>query len=139
MITHYRDVFVVNTNGHKKATANLANNTANWIEDALFNFIVAGEDTQGKYALVEAVQRQGYEPAPQTYPDTDVTFYIMEGEMTFSVDGQTIAAPAGSNVFINRGRAYSFAVKTETANTLILFSPAISQDVYKKLNAAAKK
>ena len=59
--------------------------------------------------------------------------------MTFSVDGQTIAAPAGSNVFINRGRAYSFAVKTETANTLILFSPAISQEVYKKLNAAAKK
>ena len=132
MLPQLQDTVVIYKN-NKNTAVKPAGNIAEWPDEALYNFLVREDDTQGKYALVEAIQRQGQEPYPQTHPISDVVFYVMAGEMTFSVDGQTIAAPAGANVFISKGHTYSFTVKTEMANTLILFSPAISQEYYHML------
>ena len=133
MLPQLKDTVIIYKNNQKNRATKPAANIVNWPDEALFNFLVTEEDTQGKYALIETVQRQGHEPFPQTHPISDVVFYVMAGEMAFTVDGQTIAAPAGSNVFISKGQTYAFTVKTETANTLILFSPAISQEYYQML------
>ncbi|HXV42153.1 MAG TPA: hypothetical protein VEC96_03775 [Anaerolineae bacterium] len=133
MQTKIQETIVIGTNGHKSPFSlipNLAEGRPLPFEEMLSSYLVAGTDTEGKLALVEAIQRKGYEPASRIYPENDVTFYIGEGEMTFYVDGATIAAPAGTNVFIGRGKEYSFKVKTQTAHTLIIFTPAVSQKLF---------
>lgn len=93
-----------------------------WKQTPLASFVITSEDTHGKAAVMEAVQRKGAEPPYHRHPETDETVYVIEGKMTFYVDGEQIPAPAGTTVFIERGKEHSFVVETEMANTLILLT-----------------
>ena len=133
MKTKIQEPILVGNNGHQgpfSLIPNLAEGHPLPFEEMLSSFVVTGTDTEGKLTLVEAIQRKGYEPASRIYPENDLTFYVGEGEITFYVDGATIAAPAGTNVFIGRGKEFSFSVKTQTAHTLIIFTPAMSQKLF---------
>ena len=48
----------------------------------------------------------------------------MEGELTFWVGGETIAAPAGSFVYGPRGIPHTFLVTSEEARFLLVVEPA---------------
>jgi uncharacterized cupin superfamily protein len=52
------------------------------------------------------------------------TFYVLEGEMTFSVGGQTIKATPGTMVCLPRDVAHSFVIDSEQVRMLILLTPA---------------
>ncbi len=137
MKTKFQEPIVVNTNGHKNPISparSFGGDNPFPFEEMLFSFLVTGEETQGKLALFEAIQRRGYKPPRQVHPWADVTFYVAEGEMIFYVDGVTRTAPAGTSVFIGRGKEYSFTVETALANTLIAFTPAVTKEYFKKLN-----
>ena len=55
----------------------------------------------------------------------DEAFYILEGEMTFLIDGHTHSAPAGSFVFIPRGILHTFWNASDApATQLVVFTPA---------------
>jgi quercetin dioxygenase-like cupin family protein len=55
----------------------------------------------------------------------DEAFYVLEGEMTFLIDGQTTTAPAGSFVFIPRGILHTFWNASDApARQLTIFTPA---------------
>ena len=55
----------------------------------------------------------------------DEAFYILEGEMTFLIDGRTHCAPAGSFVFVPRGILHTFWNAGDTpAKQLVVFTPA---------------
>jgi quercetin dioxygenase-like cupin family protein len=102
-------------------------NDAPWSEGPRSSFLISGEDTHGQAALIEAVYQQGQEPPAHIHPVTDEIFYVMEGEMAFFLDGESISAPAGATVFIGRGKKHSFQVKSTTANVLVLLIPAVTQ------------
>jgi len=53
-------------------------------------FLATAEDTQGKFALIEAVARKGNVPPPHIHHREEETFYVLEGEMTVSVGDRTI-------------------------------------------------
>jgi len=69
-----------------------------WYSGHLMTFLATAEDTQGKFALIEAVARKGNVPPPHIHHREEETFYVLEGEMTFSVGGQTIKATPGTMV-----------------------------------------
>ena len=55
----------------------------------------------------------------------DEAFYVLEGEMTFLIDGHTHRAPAGSFVFIPRGILHTFWNAGDApAKQLVVFTPA---------------
>ena len=55
----------------------------------------------------------------------DEAFYVLDGEMTFLVDGRTHAAPAGSFVFVPRGVLHTFWNESAApARNLTIFTPA---------------
>ena len=55
----------------------------------------------------------------------DETFYVLEGEMTFLIDGREHAAPAGSFVFVPRGILHTFWNAGDApAKQLTVFTPA---------------
>lgn len=120
-------ILQANSNEVLAAGPNAGEANPAWPQTSLASFVISGETTQGKAAVMEAVQRKGQEPPRHRHSEIDETFYVIEGKITFFVEGETISVPAGTSVFIERGKEHSFIVETETANTLILLTPAPAQ------------
>ena len=66
-----------------------------WYSGHLMTFLATAEDTQGQFALIEAVARKGNIPPPHIHHREEETFYVPEGEMTVSVGDRTIKATLG--------------------------------------------
>jgi quercetin dioxygenase-like cupin family protein len=88
-------------------------------------FLATGKDTDGKYALFEAIVSPGGGPPPHVHSREEEGFYVLEGEVTFTVNGQRVVAQAGT--FANMPVGTPHAFKNETgrpARMLISVAPA---------------
>src|SRR5262249_18157319 len=91
----------------------------------VYRFLATGEDTNGKYALWEAVGPPGGGPPPHVHRREEEGFYVLEGEITFLIGDQRLAASAG--VFANMpvGTPHSFKNESgQPAKMLISVAPA---------------
>ena len=95
-----------------------------WYNGALMTFLATGEETQGKFALIEAVSRKGNDPPPHTHRREDEIFYVLEGEIVFSVSDRTIKGTPGTMIFLPRDVRHSFTIESEQYRMLILVTPA---------------
>ncbi len=90
-----------------------------------YRLILTGNETDGAFSLVEFVVPPGSGPPPHVHRREDETFYIIEGEMTFYVDGKAIKAPAGGTVRAVRDIPHWFRNETDQpVRALTLISPA---------------
>ena len=79
--------------------------------------------TMSAYEFVIPPQTAG--PPLHLHRSWDEAFYVLEGEMTFLIDGLTSAAPAGSFIFIPRGIPHTFWNEGAVpAKQLTVFTPA---------------
>ena len=108
-----------------------------WYSGHLMTFLATAEDTQGKFALIEGVARKGNVPPPHIHHREEETFYVLEGEMTFSVGGQTIKATPGTMVCLPRDVAHSFVIDSEQGRVLILLTPAGLEGWFKEFSEPA--
>jgi quercetin dioxygenase-like cupin family protein len=108
-----------------------------WYNGWLMTFLATAEDTQGKFALIEAVARRGNVPPPHIHHREEETFYVLEGEVTFSVGGQTIKATPGTMVFLPRDVVHSFVIDSEQLRILILLTPAGFEGWFKEFSVPA--
>src|SRR5215467_217079 len=108
-----------------------------WYNGNLMTFLATAEDTKGRFALIEAVAKRGNVPPPHIHRREDETFYVLEGEMTFSVGGQTIKATPGTMVYLPRDVAHSFVIDSEQLRALILLTPAGFEGFFKEFSMAA--
>ena len=60
----------------------------------VYRFLATGEDTNGKYAIWEALVPPGGGPPPHVHSREEEGFYILEGEITFTVNGERLVARA---------------------------------------------
>ena len=96
---------------------------AYWQVDILWLILATGKTTAGSYSLMEELCPKDSGPPPHTHTQLE-TFYILEGEITFLVDGKLIRANAGSYVAVPPGTVHSFRVDSETARILNSYVPA---------------
>ena len=91
----------------------------------VYRFLAVGEDTNDKYALWEAVVPPGGGPPPHVHSREEEGFYILEGEITFTIGEKCLVASAG--VFANMpvGTPHSFKNESsQPAKMLISVAPA---------------
>jgi quercetin dioxygenase-like cupin family protein len=108
-----------------------------WYNGWLMTFLTRGEDTQGQFALIEAVGRKGNVPPPHIHRREDEIFYVLEGELVVSVGERTIKAVPGTMVFLPRNVQHSFTTESEQLRTLILITPAGLEGWFKELSVPA--
>ena len=108
-----------------------------WYNGWLMTFLATGAETQGQFALIEAVGRRRDVPPAHTHHREEETFYVLEGEMTLSVGGQTIKAPPGTMVCQPRDVAHSFVIDSEQVRLLILVTPAGFEGWFKEFSVPA--
>ena len=105
-----------------------------WYNGALMTFLAVGEETQGKFALIEAVSRKGNDPPPHTHRREDEIFYVLEGEVVASVGDRTIKGTPGTMIFLPRDVRHSFTIESEHARMLILVTPAGLEGWFKEFS-----
>ncbi len=91
----------------------------------VYRILATGEQSGGAYALTEARVLPGGGPPPHIHRREDEAFFVLEGEITFTLDGKKLAAGAGS--FVQGPRNIPHAFKNESqapARMLILVTPS---------------
>jgi quercetin dioxygenase-like cupin family protein len=91
----------------------------------VYRFLATGEDTNGKYALWEAIVPPGGGPPPHVHSREEEGFYVLQGEITFTVNGERIVAGPGTFANMPVGTQHSFKNDSDRpARMLISVAPA---------------
>lgn len=91
----------------------------------VYRFLATGDETDGKYAMFEAFVGPGGGPPPHIHSREEESFYVLEGEITFTVGDQQIVARAGTFANMPIGSLHSFKNATDKpARMLISVAPA---------------
>src|SRR5438128_8402382 len=91
----------------------------------VYRFLATGEDTNGKYALLEAIVPPGGGPPLHVHSREEEGFYILEGEITFTIGDKRLVACAGMFANMPVGTTHSFKNESsKPAKMLISVAPA---------------
>jgi mannose-6-phosphate isomerase-like protein (cupin superfamily) len=91
----------------------------------VYRFLATGEDTDGKYALWEALVPPGGGPPPHVHSREEEGFYVLEGEITLTIGENRLVASAGMFANMPVGTPHSFKNEgSKPARMLISVAPA---------------
>jgi quercetin dioxygenase-like cupin family protein len=93
-----------------------------------------GSHTGGAFALIEQNNEPGASMPEHFHTQEDEIFYVLEGEMEFTVSKERIVASAGTTVFLPKGVPHSFKVGEKGARALIMLQPAGTEKLFRELN-----
>ncbi len=110
-----------------------------WYIGHLMSLVLTSEQTGGKYALLRATERRGMEPPPHTHTKEDEAFLVLEGEVIYTVGGQTFNAKAGDVMFLPKNIQHSFKIQTEQLETLMLLTPGGFENYFVEMSTAAEE
>jgi quercetin dioxygenase-like cupin family protein len=95
-----------------------------WFIDGLARVHVSGEETDGRYAVLENVLPQGDMPPLHVHHEEDEVFHILDGHVTIFLPGQEVPLASGQTFRAPRGIPHTFRVESPTARVLVFCSPA---------------
>jgi len=97
----------------------------------VYRFMATGEDTNGKYAMWEAIVPPGGGPPPHVHSREEEGFYILAGEITFIIGEQRVVATAGMFANMPVGTPHSFRNEsTQPAKMIISVAPAGLENMF---------
>ena len=78
-----------------------------------------GEETGGRFALMEFHSRPGNEPPPHIHEWEHELYYLLAGRMEFYCDGEILNVGRGEVAFLPQGKAHAFYIRSPMVRTLI--------------------
>ncbi len=100
-----------------------------------YRYLATGAQTNGSYFMLHALVPPGAGPGPHVQTREDEGFYVLEGTVTFWVDGEEVEA--GPDTFLNvpPGVAHSFRNQTDhDARMLVWFAPAGIESMFSQMH-----
>lgn len=95
------------------------------------SILASKDDTGGTYSVVEAKVFPNGGPMPHIQTREHEGFYILEGEIVFTVNGKKIIAKAGTFVNVPPNVTHSFKNETNhLAKTLIILAPGGLENLF---------
>jgi quercetin dioxygenase-like cupin family protein len=92
------------------------------LRESEFTFTATGDQTFGAFTVIDLDLRRGSEPPAHIHHRQAEAFYLLDGEMTFVVAGQTLTGQTGDFVFLPRGIAHVYRVDGDGSARVLLFS-----------------
>jgi len=86
----------------------------------LMSFLVRGEDTGGRFALMEIQAKPGNEPPPHLHEWEHETFYVLEDAIEVYCEDKVLMVHPGEVVFIPQGKPHAFYIRSPHLRMLIL-------------------
>ncbi|MGH3348791.1 MAG: cupin domain-containing protein [Nocardioides sp.] len=103
---------------------------ATWHLDALWSWKIPSSATGGGFSMAEQLLPRGSAPPLHRHANEDEAWIVLEGEVSFHLDGQEHLAGDGTYVFGPRGRAHTYLVRSETARMVILLLPGACEEFF---------
>ena len=98
--------------------------------------LAAGEATTGRaFALAEFAGGPGPWTVPHIHRETQESFFILDGEFTFAVGEQEIAASPGSYILVPRGTRHEITAGAGGGRLLTLMVPGGLEEMFFELAA----
>ncbi len=94
-----------------------------------------GSQTGGAFTLVEQNNGPGVSDPAHFHTQEEEIFYVIEGEMEFTVGDRKIAATAGTTVLLPRGVTHSFKTMGSGARALVMMFPSGIERMFRELNS----
>jgi quercetin dioxygenase-like cupin family protein len=99
-------------------------------------FIVRGEQSAGRLAVMEVVNGAGEGPPLHVHGREDETMYILEGEFRFKLGDSLGPAGPGSFVYIPKGMPHTWQITGDSpGRMLVSFAPAGMEGFFDELSA----
>jgi mannose-6-phosphate isomerase-like protein (cupin superfamily) len=108
-----------------------------WFFGGLTTIKADGAQTGGRVMVTEQLMPCGSGSPLHVHHNEDEWFYVLEGELTIWVEGETVVAGAGSFVFGPRDVPHTFVVSSEQARFLLVTEPAGFEGFVRALGASA--
>ena len=89
-----------------------------------------GAWSDGAFSLVEVMVPRG-RATPLHRDPSDETFYVLDGEMLFHIDGAEQLTSAGDTVSLRRGVAHAFVATSDVARFLVLNTPGTHDSYFR--------
>jgi quercetin dioxygenase-like cupin family protein len=110
-----------------------------WFMGGLTTIKADGAQTAGRVAVTENLAPRGSGSPLHVHRREDEWFYVIEGELTFWVGGETVVAPAGAFVYGPRDVPHTFVVSSEQARFLLVVEPGGFEEFARQLGAPAER
>jgi quercetin dioxygenase-like cupin family protein len=110
---------------------------ARWFLGGLCTIKASGESTAGRVAVTENWAPRGHGSPLHVHRNEDEWFYVLSGELTLWVGGETIVATSGSFVYGPRDVPHTFMVTSDEARFLLVVEPAGFEDFLLALSEPA--
>lgn len=97
----------------------------------VYRFMATSDDTNGKYAMWEAIVPPGGGPPPHVHSREEESFYILEGAITFQIGEERVVAIAGTFANMPVGTPHSFKNESnQPAKMIISIAPAGLEEMF---------
>jgi quercetin dioxygenase-like cupin family protein len=94
-----------------------------WFLDCLWIVHVTGAQSGGQYSIIEQIMPFNAGPPPHVHPIEEI-FYVLEGEMTVFIGGESLVLGPGSTGNVPRNTIHHFKVTQGPCRILNFYSPA---------------
>lgn len=81
--------------------------------------LLLSTETGGNFSVFEFIEVKGLEAPFHIHENEDEIWRVVEGEITFYLEGEEIDTVSGDTVFVPRGKSHTFRLKTETAKAIL--------------------
>jgi mannose-6-phosphate isomerase-like protein (cupin superfamily) len=111
---------------------------ARWWFGALTEIKATAEQTGGLLSILEITEPPDMEGPLHVHHREDEGFWILEGDVTFEVGGQTIPAGAGDFVFGPRGIPHRYTVGPSGCRMLYIMTPGGFEKLVREMSVPAQ-
>jgi quercetin dioxygenase-like cupin family protein len=109
-----------------------------WALGSLFERLASGEETGGGFALSLVTQPAGTATPVHVHTFEDEAFYLLDGTMTYSADGELHRLARGSFIYLPRGRPHAFRVTGDApVRFLAIAAPGALMGLYDEVGRPA--
>lgn len=97
----------------------------------VYRFLAVGDETDGRYAMWEAIVPPGGGPPPHVHSREEESFLVLEGEVTFQIGEQVLVAKPGTFTNIPVGVPHSFSNESDlSARMVVSVAPAGLENMF---------
>ena len=86
--------------------------------------LVSGDQTNGLLTIIERALQHGGEAPRHLHTREDEVVYVLEGHVSFHMDGRRVDLRTGMSAVLPRGREHFYCVESDLARMLHIFAPA---------------
>jgi len=109
-----------------------------WALGSLFERLASGEETGGGFGLSLVTQPPGTATPVHIHTQEDEAFYLLDGTMTYSADGELHRLARGSFIYLRRGRPHAFRVTGDApVRFLAIAAPGALMSLYDEVGRPA--